>query len=96
MAQPRAHLACGTLWQLLHEKDQKLLESWDIRTYLSESEAKEWSAAASSGCGGFVVLVDVRHVSEFVHWHTSVTVRVTPCPAKPWRTAKVRYLPSIG
>ena len=63
VAQPRAHLACGTLWQLLHEKDQKLLESWDIRTYLSESEAKEWSAAASTGCGVFVVLFSDGDIS---------------------------------
>ena len=34
--------------QLLKEKDGPRVSSWDVRTYLTESEAKEWAAAAAA------------------------------------------------
>ena len=34
--------------QLLRQKDGPRVSSWDVRTYLSESEAKEWAAAAAA------------------------------------------------
>ena len=36
--------------QLLREQAFELSSSWDVRTYLSEGEAKEWAAAAAADC----------------------------------------------
>ena len=59
--------------QLLREQAFELSSSWDVRTYLSESEAKEWAAAAAvptaggdaddARCGVFVCLFSDGDIS---------------------------------
>ena len=39
----------GDFWRgILQESDEQLLGSWDVRTYLSEAEAKQWAPLAAA------------------------------------------------
>ena len=49
--------------QLLRQKDGPRVSSWDVRTYLSESEAKEWAAAAAAAAS------PAEHANGGTHGH---------------------------